>query len=88
MNQKEMLIKNIEDLGNELELQHPEYYVGYSTAINDVVQLVKILNIDIVSNNEVRVAVCSECDNYNNSQGSKICRNCYQKSHFVEQTDC
>lgn len=52
MNQKEMLIKNIEDLGNDLGLQHPQYFDGYSNAINDVVELVKILNLHFVSNNE------------------------------------
>ena len=41
---KQELIEKIENLQDQEEMQHPEYYSGYSFAINDVVELIKKFN--------------------------------------------
>ena len=41
---KKELIEKIENLQDQEEMQHPEFYSGYSFAINDVVELIKKFN--------------------------------------------
>lgn len=68
------------------------YADGYKEAYNDIQERAKAdsnnensaLNLACVSVNEV--TVCSKCDHYNNSQGSEICRRCFENSHFAKQT--
>lgn len=42
---KQELIVKIENLQDQEEMQHPEFYSGYSFAINDVVELIKKFNL-------------------------------------------